>query len=398
MQIEKYQKLQSLALKSVEGFPKSRFLFNELLLHRSKAFVGVVGPRGVGKTVLLRQLARDIDDAFYLSLDTFEDLDLFEFSENLYTAFGIRTLLLDEVHFYKDISGALKKIYDFLDLKVIFTSSVSLLMIESAHDLSRRVLLKSLPPLSFREYVYFKEGQLLPHITLTQIINGECDPGYLQYEHLFQNYLCSGNFIFTHEVDESLEALGNVIKKIIQQDIPRVSDISFSEIDNISRCFSFIGKSGVDGINPSSISNNLKITKYKAEQYLSLLEQAFLIQQIFPSGTNVLREPKVLMLPPYRLLYSPLEKAIGGLREDFAAQMIGMVTDKFSYLKSERGKKCPDFLLSLDNRKIVIEIGGKSKGTEQFKGISDTFEKFIFKQSAGITRNERSLSLLGFLY
>ena len=65
--------------------------------------------------------------------------------------------------------------------------------------------------------------------------------------------------------------------------------------------------SGVDGINYSSLSNNLGITKYKAEQYLSLLENAFIVQRLFPAGTNVMKESKVLMTPPVRLLHKEIE-------------------------------------------------------------------------------------------
>jgi hypothetical protein len=41
-----------------------------------------------------------------------------------------------------------------------------------------------------------------------------------------------------------------------------------------------------------------------------------ILHEILPAGTNVLREPKILMAPPTRLLYRDYEDAVGGLRED----------------------------------------------------------------------------------
>ena len=78
----------------------------------------------------------------------------------------------------------------------------------------------------------------------------------------------------------------------------------------------------LDGINYSSFSNNLKITKYKAEQYVHLLELAFVLKCVISAGTNVMKEPKILLRLPYRLLFQPFENAIGALREEFFAEMM----------------------------------------------------------------------------
>jgi len=55
---------------------------------------------------------------------------------------------------------------------------------------------------------------------------------------------------------------------VIRKDIPRVSNLRFDDIERIEKTLEFIGKSEVDGINFSSISKNLGITKYKAEPFV----------------------------------------------------------------------------------------------------------------------------------
>ena len=47
-------------------------------LNDLRHFIGIVGPRGAGKTILLQQLAASTEDAIYISLDTVpRDVDLF---------------------------------------------------------------------------------------------------------------------------------------------------------------------------------------------------------------------------------------------------------------------------------------------------------------------------------
>ncbi|MBU2509927.1 hypothetical protein KJ966_01250 [bacterium] len=64
----------------------------------------------------------------------------------------------------------------------------------------------------------------------------------------------------------------NIGKKVVQKDIPMVSNLRFEDIELIEKTLSFIGKTEVDGINYSSISRNIGITKYKAELYIRLLQ------------------------------------------------------------------------------------------------------------------------------
>ena len=165
----------------------------------------------------------------------------------------------------------------------------------------------------------------------------------------------------------------------------------------MGKMLKFIGKSGVDGINYSSISRNVGITKYKAESYLNLLSQALVLHIVFPRGANVMREPKVLFSPPYRLLYNDYEYIIGGLREDFCVEMLSNAKIEFHYLKSTRGSKTPDFLVRDKQGDIVLEVGGKGKGRSQFKGIK-VDRKIILAHDERIDDLYRPLHLLGYLY
>ncbi len=179
------------------------------------------------------------------------------------------------------------------------------------------------------------------------------------------------------------------------KDIPRIAKLLTGELDKIEQVVRLIGLSGVDGIKYSSTAQNVHITKYKAEQYIALLERAFILHRVFPMGSNVLKEPKVVMALPYRLLYRPLNEAIGGLREDFFVEAFRALGKEIFYLKSTRGQKTPDYLIR-DQEDVVFEVGGKGKGRSQFKDVN-VQRKIILTDGYGLTGMRRPLFLLGLL-
>lgn len=397
MDLSKFLELSELAREEAERYPKKRYLYTKIVSEKGKHFIGIAGPRGVGKTVILKQIARENKDAFYLSVDTLEgEEDLFEIAKILAEQYGINLLLLDEIHFQKNYEQKLKKIFDFLNVHLVFTSSVSLSIFESSYDLSRRVKLFYLYPFSLREYLFFKKSVSLPALTLERIIKKQRLEEYLRYKYAFPDYLKGNLLPFSFEEPNVYPILGNIIERIIEKDIPSVANLQFNELGAIEKVIKFIGKSPVDGINFTSLSKNIGITKYKAEQYVNLLEKAFVLNVVFPAGTNVLKEPKILMYLPYRLLYKSYDESLGALREDFFAEALKMRGWEFNYLKTKRGAKTPDFLVRYKGREIVVEIGGRGKGRSQFKGVTAK-EKVIFTHSQTFAKGKRPLFLLGFI-
>jgi predicted AAA+ superfamily ATPase len=396
MNISEMLELNEMAKEEGKHFQKARYLFAEIQAELGKHFIGIVGPRGVGKTVILKQLAASEPDTFYLSADNLDESDLYQVARILSDQYKIRTLLVDEIHFCKTYPKDLKKIYDFLKIRLVFTSSVSLSLFESAYDLSRRVLLRHLYPFSFREYLSFVKNVEIPFINISDIIEDRWTAEHMRFDYLFDAYLQGGLFPFALEEPDPLPLLQNICLKVIRKDIPMVSNLRFEDIEKIEKTLSFIGKSEVDGINFSSISRNLGITKYKAELFVKLLSQAFILNPIYPKGTNVLREPKVLMYLPFRLLYSEFQQCLGAIREDFFAEMLTMKGYRFHYLKTKRGAKTPDFLVEHEKERFVIEIGGKGKGREQFKGIK-VEKKIILSDDPKTGSGKKPLSLMGFI-
>lgn len=391
--------LHELALEQVQKFSRKRKLYRELKSRQqSRNFIGIVGPRGVGKSVLLRQLARQHgDQGLYLSLDSVEELDLFEIAKRADKDYRVKHLFLDEVHFIKTIDRDLKKIYDFLDIQVTFTSSVAIAMYQSSSDLSRRVELIELRPFSFAEYLEFKlEREPLPKLSFEDLTDQNWEPSHMRSSTHFYDYLRGGLMPYALAQADISTLQKNILEKVIGKDLPSIHSMRTEEIVICRKMVEFIAKSGIDGISYSSLSKNLGITKYKAEIYVDLLERAFVLHRVMPIGTNVLKEPKILMCLPYRQLYKAFDEAIGGIREDFVMDCLKISGHRAYYLKSTRGEKIPDFYIDDLKPPLVLEVGGKGKGREQFKGIK-VERKLILSDGDRIAPGKVPLFLLGFL-
>ena len=394
MDINQLLELDRLARNDGAKYEKKREIYEDISKDAGAHFIGIVGPRGAGKTIILKQLALANEKSFYVSLDAMEG-NLFDLVKTLHETMQIKIFLLDEVHVYPRFEADIKKIYDVFDIRVIFTSSTALGMYESGYDLSRRVLLKTLYPFSLREYALFKYGQEFENVTLKDIVDNKIPANVLRAGEHFLPYIQGGLMPFALREPQPLALLENILKTVIRKDIPRIAKLLTDEVEKIEQVVRFIGLSGMDGINYSSVAQNVHVSKYKAEQYITLLERAFILHQVFPKGSNVLKEPKVVMALPYRLLYRPFSEAIGGLREDFFVEAFKALGKEIYYLKSIRGQKTPDYLIR-DREDIIFEVGGKGKGRSQFKGM-DVQRKIIFSEGYDTGAIRRPLFLAGLL-
>jgi uncharacterized protein len=371
MDVQRVLELDELAAAESEKYTKSRFIYSELENTHGRPFLALLGPRGSGKTVLLRQLRNHLKNSIYISADTFsKDIDLRQLIHYCVDHLKIEAFFIDEIHFVPDYAAVLKELYDFTSVRIWFTSSVSLSLYSSSWDLSRRVKIIKLLPFSFREYLFFKHDTVINPLPIKETLTESIPPEYLGTVRYFDEYLKGGLYPFFLESGVNLDQFSSIIEKIIRDDIPNYDkNITVNDLLLIKKVFNFIGLSPLDGINYSSVSGNAGITKYKAEQFLKLLERCFLIKLIVPRGTNVLKEPKVAMELPFRMLFRKFNDCIGELREDFFALAMEQHGIDYNYVKSTRGKKTPDYLFTIDNNKLVVEIGGAGKGRARFKGV-----------------------------
>ena len=130
--------------------------------------IGIKGARGCGKTTLLLQHLRNnhmdlvaSGKALFASLDNiwFAKNSLLDLAES-FSKNGGKILYLDEVHKYEDWPVYIKNIYDdYPELKVVFTGSSLLKILDARADLSRRPVMYNMQGLSFREFLNLNGGK-----------------------------------------------------------------------------------------------------------------------------------------------------------------------------------------------------------------------------------------------
>ena len=121
-----------------------RYIYDKV--NWANRLVGIVGPRGVGKTTLLLQYIKEnmnTDNTLYVTAEDFyfSRHRLTELADE-FTKMGGKHLFVDEIHKHEDWSRELKLIYDYhKELQVVFTGSSVLDITKGAtSDLSRRAI------------------------------------------------------------------------------------------------------------------------------------------------------------------------------------------------------------------------------------------------------------------
>lgn len=186
--------------------------------------IGIKGPKGVGKSTLLKQHIREAfpDDSkvLYASLDHiwFNGNSLDDLVEYHYIHGGTH-LFLDEVHKYKNWQWGIKNIYDnYPSMNVVFTGSSMFQIDEGNADLSRRATMNIINGMSFREYLAFEGILSWDKVSLDDILSRHMEiateiTNNVHVLDYFDDYLHQGYYPFYKEDPEGFdERLAEVCK------------------------------------------------------------------------------------------------------------------------------------------------------------------------------------------
>ena len=363
--------------------------------------IAVFGARGVGKTTLLFQYLKELQEqgnnALYISLDYpfLSGIDLIELVEEFVESGG-EYLLLDEVHRYEAFASHLKTIYDLFDIKVIFTGSSATSILNAKSDLSRRVTLYHLNGFSFREYLEVRYQLSLEHYTLEEILNNHIKittsvvNNRFDILKAFKAYLKRGYYPFYFDKKSSYyQNLLNTINLTIDLDLTSLGLIEQKYTYKLKKLLEVICESKPFEVNYSKIATMAEISRVKLYDYISYLNdgQMLLLIDENITGLKKVQKPAKIYLNNTNLLYAYCEETeIGTVRETFFANQVASCC--LLHI-SKQG----DFILS---KKYRVEIGGKEKSFDQIKDIPDSY--VVADDIVIGIGNKIPLWLFGFLY
>ena len=346
-----------------------RYLYNDV--NWNARMVAITGARGVGKsTMVLQYLKTQISDCkvLYISADHtfFTTHTLVEVADDFSKEAG-SLLVIDEVHKYPDWSRELKQIYDtHPDLKVIFTGSSVLDIIDGVADLSRRVLHYTMYGLSFREYLGLFHHISVPKYSLEEILDGKAHiEGMLHPLPAFREYLSEGYYPFAIEGDFPLR-MQNVITKTIESDIAQYAGLRATTAKKLKKMLAVISGLAPYKPNADNLALEIGISRNSVQDYLSLLERAQLIGQLRDDTGGIRGLGKVEKVyidnPSLMRVLSGGKTDVGNMRETFFYNQMRVKNDVISSRQS-------DFKIE----KYTFEVGGRKKGKKQIEDIPDSF-------------------------
>src|SRR5260221_722984 len=390
-------------------------------LGKEPRWVAVPGLRGAGKTTLLAQIYTELKCApyckLYVSLDeakrvlgvnladilsVYEELlgKLFEdITQPIY-------LFIDEIQYEENWGLILKSLYDRSKRVFIFCTGSSAVSIQTNPDVSRRVVFEKLYPMSFTEYMLLKDRRF-PVIGLGKNIrdallnssNGK--EVYTKLQKLqngvnkywiginrleIDNYLKYGTLPFALQYNQEpliYAQIEQTLTNILGKDIPQLSKFDQATMGKLNQILYAVSGSSITSL--TSLSKTFSMAINTITDVFEVFEKAELLLRVYPHGSHfgqVKKPSKYLFISPaYRSMFFNLigstftyDNYKGQLLEDavglYLYRLLGLrFGTSLTYDSSEGGA---DFIISSDDKKIVLEVG---YGEKDFKQIGATMQR-----------------------
>ena len=325
-------------------------IFNPMVADLSvKRAVVLMGPRRVGKTVLLHHTIQDlieqgvpaqkiifitVENPIYTNI-ALEDLFTYALEATGSQEAKGCYVFFDEIQYLKDWEVHLKTMVDsYRSTKFIVSgSAAAALKFKSNESGAGRFTDFLLPPLTFYEYIHINKLQhLMVESSLLwkgkkQVFYDTANPQLLN-EH-FVKYINFGGYpeiIFSPQMQKNPGRYikQDIVDKVLLRDLPSLYGIK--DVQELNRLFTTICFNTAHEFDYEELSRASGVKKHLIKTYIAYLESAFLvkkIQRIDQSGKRFKREVKFKMYLSnpslYAALFTPLaltdEKRMGDLVE-----------------------------------------------------------------------------------
>lgn len=342
-----------------------RYIYNEI--NWNNRMIGLIGPRGVGKTTLVLQYIKqnlNPSDTLYITAEDFYFVDnkIIDLVDT-FVKFGGKNLFIDEIHKYENWATELKLIYDYhKNLNIVFTGSSILDIKKGASDLSRRAVIYNMQGLSFREYLKLFHNITTKTYTLEEILQHKVDIAEMNRPlPYFVDYLKSGYYPFSLEDDFPIR-LTQIINQTLENDIPMYANMNVATGRKLKQLLAIIAKSAPFKPNMSKIAEMLSASRNNIADYCLYIEEAGMIAQLRDNtgGIRGLGKVDKIYLDNTNLIYSLADDTsnIGNIRETF---FLNQMRVKHNVVSSS----ISDFMIN----DLTFEVGGINKGQKQIKDI-----------------------------
>ena len=267
-----------------------------LLEPKLRRAVVLLGPRRVGKTILIHHL---IDNLLKDGIDApriaFVEMDhpllhgqsleaiVRQIEESAPAYKGVRYLFFDEIQSHKDWEKHLKPLVDHRpDLRILVSgSAAAALKRQSNESGAGRFTDFLLPPLTFSEYL-----NLIPDPAAIR----EKNPGLYILENIdrlneqFVDYINFGGYpeLALMPVVRSNPARfvkSDIVDKVLLRDLPQLYGIQ--DIQELNSLFTLLAFNTAEEVSFEQLAQRSGVAKPTIQRYIEYLEAAFLIKRVF---------------------------------------------------------------------------------------------------------------------
>ena len=344
------------------------------------AVTGIVGPRQVGKTTLVKHLLKYLEkEIVYLDIENPKDQAKLTDPVLFFERNQDKCIVLDEIQRMPELFPILRAMVDLNKVParfIILGSASPDLIRDSSESLAGRIAYEELTPFNISEIADYKD--------------------------IFHHWF-SGGFpdAFLAPTDKICRKwLSNFIQIYIERDIPM---LGLNINRNVLRKFwTMIAHIHGNILNMNNFGKSLEISSTSIKKYLAFLEDAFLIRQLYPFSANVkkrlVKSPKVyirdsgilhslLDIPDFNSLES--NPIFGASWEGYVIEQVIQKLDmdtKCFFYRTHEGAECDLVLVKggLVLKAIEIKYTSSPKFT---KGMNNAFKDIDAKMNYIITPN-----------
>ncbi len=341
-------------------------------LINKREFIAVVGPRQAGKTTMLTHFVKRHGG----KIISFEDAEVLELFDNDIKSFaklyveGNKLLFIDEFQYSRN-SKNLKFLFDNYSKQtkiIISGSSSARLLFENLSAMVGRIRILELFPLSFREFLRFKDPKLY-----SALESGYSRSLFKFIEPCFKEFLLFGGYPRVVLEEDKMETLKTILDLLVMRDFAYWKE--FENSFAIKNILKLIASKPGQILNYNEIAKSMGKSIVWVKEKISFLESLYIIKRVPPFFTNkkkeVCKAPKVYFIDNgFINLIRGNPTLTGDLIENFAFSEFIKYGFEVKYWRT-KSKAEVDFIL---NDRIPVEV--KSNVASMTRAMSSFVGKY----------------------
>jgi len=337
--------------------------------------VVLTGMRQVGKTTIMRDIYDEIpgDNKVFLDLENPLNRKIFEEDNYDNILLNLREfyispkkktyIFIDEIQLMPGIVRSVKYLYDHYQIKFFLTGSSSYYLKNLfPESLAGRKIIYELYPLTFQEFLIFKEIKKEFTSSFTSKARNKNNISYERYVKLFDEYITYGGFpgvVLESDIKRKTLKLADIFTSYFEKDVRSISD--FQNMNRVRDTILLLADRSGSKFDVSKFASEIGVSRNTIYSYTEFLEKTYFIKFLRPYSKNIngeVRGAKKVYLCDSGLL-NYLTKLSNGSIFETAVYNLLQHYGRLNYYQKYRGSEI-DFIL---NGKIGFEV--KQTGNER---------------------------------